>query len=331
MAAKNMMTEISITNFGGPEALCPRTVAIPQPARGEILVKVMAAGVNRPDVLQRAGKYPVPPGANPTPGLEIAGEVVALGEGVADQHVGQRVCGLTNGGGYAEYCTVPAGQALPWPDGYTAIQAAAIPETYFTVWSNLFLTGQVKAGETILVHGGTSGIGMTVVQLSKPFGYSVLATAGSSEKCAALEQLGAKAINYRESDFAQAAHTLTQGRGVNIVMDIIGAAYLDKNIDSLAMDGRLLLIGFLGGATAKAFDLAKIMSKRILITGSALRPRTTAQKAAIARSLFENVWPHLGQGRIEPIIHTTFPLAQAAQAHRLMESSQHIGKIVLTT
>ncbi len=325
----DMMTEVSILQFGGPETLVPRLVPIPEPASGEILVRVMAAGVNRPDVLQRTGKYAVPAGASATPGLEIAGEVVALGPGVMDKQVGQRVCALTNGGGYAEYCTVPSGQALPWPEGFNATEAAAIPETYFTVWANLFQIGHVRAGETVLVHGGTSGIGMTVVQLAKPFGYAVLATAGSAEKCAVLERFGATAINYRETDFPQAIRSHTHGRGVDVVLDIMGAAYLDKNIESLAMDGRLLIIGFLGGAVAKNFDLTKIMAKRISISGSALRPRI-AEKAIIARELEQNVWPHLGANRIRPVIHATFPLPQAADAHQLMESSQHVGKIVLT-
>ncbi len=305
-------------------------VPVPKPKAGEVLVRVAAAGVNRPDVLQRKGKYPLPPGADPTPGLEVAGVIAELGAGVEQFAKDQPVCALTNGGGYAEYCVVPAAQALPWPDGFDAIQAAAVPETYFTVWANLFQMARVQSGETVLVHGGTSGIGMTVVQLAAPFGYRVIATAGSAHKCNALQKLGAVAVNYREEDFVEVARTLTNNRGVDVVLDIIGAAYFDRNFEALAMDGRWLLIGFLGGAVVKEFDLSKLMAKRIRLTGSAMRPRTTEEKSQIARELHQHVWPHLGKGRIEPTIHATFPLAQAAEAHRLMESSTHIGKIVLT-
>lgn len=324
------MTEIAITQFGEPDVLQPQRVAIPKPQSGELLIRVQAAGVNRPDVLQRLGKYPIPPGAHPTPGLEVAGDIVDVGPEVDGFAIGQRVCALTNGGGYAEYCTVPAGQALPWPDGFNAVQAAAIPETYFTVWANLFQIGRVRKGDVVLVHGGTSGIGMTAVQLAGPFGYRVIATAGSEEKCDVLRRMGALPVNYRAADFAAVVQTVTDNRGVDIVLDIIGAAYFESNLNALAHRGRLLLIGFLGGAIAKNVDLAKIMSKRITVTGSAMRPRTLKQKTAIAESLHSHVWPHLGPGRIEPLIHATFPLAQAAEAHRLMESNQHIGKIVLT-
>ncbi len=324
------MTEITISRFGEPDVLVPRQISIPEPGRDELLLRVMAAGVNRPDVLQRLGKYPLPPDAQPTPGLEVAGEVVQVGpDPTTAFKIGDRVCALTNGGGYAQYCTVPATQALPWPDGFDAIRSAAIPETYFTVWANLFQIGRVQRGETVLVHGGTSGIGLTVVQLAKPFGYQVLATAGSDAKCAALQHHGAEPINYRERDFAKAALEHTEHRGVDVVVDIVGAAYFDKNLQVLARGGRLLLIGFLGGAVAKNIDLSRILTQRLLVTGSAMRPRSPAEKAAIAKELLQQVWPHLGRGRIEPVIHATFPLAQAAEAHRLMESSQHIGKIVL--
>lgn len=330
MAEAQQMLEVAITQFGDPSVLQPRRVPVPAPGDGEILIRVMAAGVNRPDVLQRLGKYPLPTGAHPTPGLEVAGEVVALGTNVSSHRLGDKVCALTNGGGYAEYCCAPAGQALPWPSGFDAIQAAALPETFFTVWANLFQIGHVKSGETVLVHGGTSGIGITAVQLAQPFGYHVIATAGNADKCRALERLGASAINYREADFVQAVRELTHGTGVDVVLDIIGAAYIDKNIAALAIDGRWLLIGFLGGAIAKNFDLSKIMAKRLTLTGSAMRPRTLSEKSRIARELHEQVWPHLGRGQIEPLVHATFPLSEAAEAHRLMESSSHIGKIVLT-
>lgn len=330
MAVPAEMTEVAMTGFGGPEVLQPVRVRVPPPAQGEVLVRVLAAGVNRPDVLQRMGKYLLPADANPTPGLEVAGEVVALGAGVSGWAAGDRVCGLTNGGGYAEYCRVPAAQVLPWPAGFSPAQSAALPETFFTVWANLFQMGKVRRGETVLVHGGTSGIGTTALMLLHAFGIRAIATAGSAEKCAAILELGADvAINYREQDFAAIAKTATQGRGVDAILDMIGAEYLERNLASLARDGRLLLIAFLGGAVAERVDLRTIMAKRLIITGSAMRPRSLEEKAAIAADLRAQVWPKLGPNAIAPIIHATFPLARAADAHRLMESGQHIGKIVL--
>lgn len=335
LVVPDWMTEIAITQFGDPDVLKPVRVPVPEPGPDELLIRVAAAGVNRPDVLQRLGKYPLPKDAHPTPGLEVAGEIVAVGphQSQLDRSgfaVGDPVCALTNGGGYAEYCVVPVGQTLPWPEGFNALQAAALPETYFTVWANLFQTGGVQRGETVLVHGGTSGIGMTAVQLAQPFGYNVIATAGSAEKCTALQRLGATAVNYREQDFVAAVKSITNHRGAEIVLDIIGAAYWDRNLQALAPRGRLLLIGFLGGSIAKEVDLAQILAKRLMVTGSAMRPRSLQEKTQIAAELLQQVWPCLGRGRIEPVIHATFPLHQAAEAHRLMQSSQHIGKIMLT-
>jgi NADPH2:quinone reductase len=291
----------------------------------------MAAGVNRPDVAQRTGAYPPPPGASPIIGLEVAGEVVAVGGEVSGYKVGDRVCALTNGGGYAAYCVAPAAQTLPWPADYDAIRAAAVPETYFTVWANMFGHGRLAAGETVLVHGGTSGIGVTAIQLAKAFGATVYATAGSDEKVAACLALGADAaINYRTEDFADAVKALTGGRGVDVVLDMVGGAYFSRNIKCLAMDGRLVLIAFLGGSKVEQMDLAPIMVRRLTVTGSTMRPRTTAQKGAIADALRAKVWPLLEAGQAGPVIHQVFPLAEAAAAHALMESSAHIGKIMLT-
>jgi NADPH2:quinone reductase len=287
--------------------------------------------VNRPDVAQRQGTYPPPPGASPILGLEVAGEVVAIGDQVTTLAVGDRVCALTNGGGYAEYCTAPAPQCLPWPTGYDAIRAGAVPETAFTVWANLFQLGGLTRGQTALVHGGTSGIGVTAIQLAHEFGARIFATAGSDDKCAACLELGADAaINYRTQDFAAEVKTLTEGRGVNVILDMVGGPYMARNIRSLGMDGRLVLIAFLQGSKVQEFDFVHVMVRRLTITGSTMRPRTTAQKGAIAMELREKVWPVLDAGRCPPVIHATFPLEQAAEAHRLMESSQHIGKIMLS-
>jgi NADPH2:quinone reductase len=294
-----------------------------------VLVRVLAAGVNRPDVQQRKGLYPPPPGASPVLGLEIAGEVVAVGAEVTRFQVGDRVCALVNGGGYAEYCTVAATQALPWPDGFDAIQAAAVPETMFTVWANLFGHGRLAAGETVLVHGGTSGIGVTAIKLAKAFGARVLATAGSAEKCAAILSFGADAaIDYKQQDFAAEVKRLAPA-GVNVVLDMVGGDYFNRNLRCLAKDGRLVLIAFLGGHEVEKADLRPIMLKRLTVTGSTMRARTTAEKGAIAAALEEQVWPLLSQGELAPVIHATFPLAEAAAAHALMESSTHIGKIIL--
>jgi NADPH2:quinone reductase len=280
---------------------------------------------------QRESTYPPPPGASPLLGLEVAGEVVALGPDADGYKIGDKVCALTNGGGYAEYCTAPTAQCLPWPTGYDAVKAAALPETAFTVWANVFQIGRLAAGEKFLVHGGTSGIGVTAIQLAHEFGATVYATAGSDDKCAACVRFGAdKAINYRSQDFGAEIRTLTGGKGVDVILDMVGGPYMQRDIRSLAMDGRLVLIAFLEGSVAEKFDFLQIMTKRLTVTGSTMRPRTAAQKAAIAADLRAKVWPVLDAGRCAPAIHATFPLAQAAEAHRLMESSAHIGKIVLT-
>ncbi len=325
------MTYIAAAAAGGPEVLHPATGPLPVPAPDEVLIRVQAAGVNRPDVQQRMGAYPPPPGASKIIGLEVAGEVVATGAEVAAYRPGDKVCALTNGGGYAEYCTAPAPQCLPWPAGYDALRAAALPETYFTVWANLFDRGRLAPGETALIHGGSSGIGVTAIQLAAEFGATAYVTAGSEEKCAACLRLGATAaINYRTHDFVEEVKRLTGGRGVDAILDMVGAAYLTRNIRSLALDGRLVLIAFLEGSRVENFDLVPVMTRRLTVTGSTMRPRTTAQKAAIAAALRERVWPVLAAGRRGPVIHATFPLAQAAEAHRLMESSAHIGKIMLS-
>lgn len=323
------MTHIAAEKPGGPDAMILAQGPTPTPGPGELLVKVAWAGVNRPDVLQRQGKYPVPPGASKIIGLEVSGHVAALGQGVSGWQVGDALCALCNGGGYAEYVAVPAGQCLPLPAGYDLKQAAALPETYFTVWANLFGHGRLAAGETCLVHGGTSGIGTTAIQLAVAFGATVFATAGSDEKCRACVALGAAAaINYRTQDFAAEVKRLTEGRGVNLVLDMVGAPYAAKNVASLGMDGRLVLIAFLQGSKTE-FDFLPVMLKRLCITGSTMRPRSHAEKAAIADALRAKVWPVLGQGRAGPVIHASFPLAQAPAAHALMESSAHIGKILL--
>ena len=330
MEAPERMNFIESVEAGEPGVLHLAAGPVPRPAPDEVLIRVFAAGVNRPDVLQRKGLYPPPPGANPVLGLEVAGEVAASGRAVAKLKAGDRVCALTNGGGYAEYCTVPELQCLPWPQRYDALRAAALPETYFTVWANLFQRELLAPGESLLVHGGTSGIGVTAIQLAREFGCRVYATAGSSVKCEACIQRGADAaINYRESDFEERIAALTGGRGVDVVLDIIGAPYTMRNLRCLALDGRLIQLAAMQGATVEAFDLMRVMSRRLLVTGSTLRPRTTAEKGLIAKDLYEKVWPILNAGRCGPVIHRVFPLAEAAAAHRLMEDSTHIGKIML--
>ncbi len=324
------MTCIEIVAPGGPEVLRPATRPVPAPAEGEVLVKVAAAGVNRPDVLQRKGGYAPPPGASDIPGLELAGTVVALGAGVDGLAVGDRVCALVAGGGYAEYCPVPAPLALPLPKGFDMTMAAAVPETTFTVWTNVFERGRLKAGETLLVHGGSSGIGTTAIQLAHAFGAAVLTTVGNAEKAAACERLGAQlAINYREQDFVAAVREATGGAGVDLVLDMVGGDYIARNLEVLATEGRLVQIAFLQGSQV-AFDFLPMMLKRLTITGSTLRPRTVAQKAAIAAALLKQVWPLMEAGTVKPVIHATLPLAEAGQAHAMMEESRHIGKIVLT-
>jgi NADPH2:quinone reductase len=324
------MRHVAATAAGGPDVLTVATSAVPRPAADEVLVRVHAAGVNRPDVMQRRGLYPPPPGASPILGLEIAGEVVAVGTDVRDVAVGERVCALTNGGGYAEYCTVPSVQCLPWPRGFDAIRAAALPETFFTVWANLFLHGRLARGESVLVHGGTSGIGTVAIQLARAFDARVYATAGSDAKCEACTRLGAEAaINYRTEDFGVRIAELTGGRGVDVVLDIVGAPYFERNLASLAMDGRLVEVATQQGAVAERLDLLLVMRKRLTITGSTMRPRSTAQKGSIAEALRREAWPLLDAGRIAPVVHAVYPFEQAAEAHRVLESSVHIGKLVL--
>ena len=324
------MTAIGFEAPGGPEVLKAQQRPVPQPGPGQLLVHVAVAGVNRPDVLQRLGGYAPPPGASDIPGLEIAGRIVALGEGVSRYEVGDQVCALVAGGGYAEYAVVHEDNALPIPSGLSLEEAGAIPETFFTVWTNVFQRGGLKKGESFMVHGGTSGIGTTAIQLAKAFGATVLATAGSDEKCAACRDLGADhAINYRTEDFVAAAKAATGGRGVNLILDMVGGDYINRNYDAAAESGRIVQIAFLEGPKAEV-DFRRLMMKRLTHTGSTLRPRTIPEKAAIARELEEKVWPLLTEGRCKPVIHARFPLAQAAEAHRLMESNAHIGKIVLT-
>lgn len=295
-----------------------------------MLIRVAAAGVNRPDLAQRQGRYPPPPGVTDIPGLEVAGAIEAVGAGVDAWRAGDGVCALVSGGGYAEYCVAPAVQCLPVPRGCSWVEAAAIPETFFTVWSNVFERGRLAAGESLLVHGGASGIGTTAIQLARAFGARVFATAGTPEKCAACERLGAeRAINYRTEDFVAVVMEATAGRGVDVVLDMVGGAYVSRNLEVLAMDGRLIQIAFLAGARTE-IDLASLMRKRITFTGSLLRPRTTAEKGAIARALREHVWPLLEEGRVRPVIHRTFPLREAAAAHAELERGAHVGKIVLT-
>ncbi|AVH40925.1 zinc-binding dehydrogenase [Agrobacterium tumefaciens] len=324
------MRFIDLPSHGGPEVMRLSQAPLPKPAKGEVLVKVEAAGVNRPDVAQRQGTYPPPKDASPILGLEIAGEVVALGEGVTEFKLGDKVCALANGGGYAQYCTVPAGQALPFPKGYDAVKAAALPETFFTVWANLFQMAGLTEGESVLIHGGTSGIGTTAIQLAKAFGAEVYATAGSAEKCEACVKLGAKrAINYREEDFAEVVKAETGGKGVDVVLDMIGAAYFEKNLSALAKDGCLSIIAFLGGAVAEKVNLTPIMVKRLTVTGSTMRPRTADEKRAIRDDLVAEVWPLIESGQLAPVINRVFTLDEGVEAHRLMESSSHIGKIVM--
>jgi putative PIG3 family NAD(P)H quinone oxidoreductase len=323
------MRAIEISEPGGPEVLLPVTRPVPVPSAEDILIKVAAAGVNRPDALQRAGAYAPPPDASDLPGLECAGEVVSVGAGVSRWTVGDKVCALLPGGGYAEYVTTHQDHALPVPAGLSMVEAAALPETFFTVWTNVFERGCLEAGEVFLVHGGTSGIGTTAIQLAKAMGARVFATAGSVKKCAKCVELGAElAINYNEEDYVEAVKAATNGRGVDLILDMVGGAYIARNIRALALDGRLAMIAFLGGPKAE-INFAQIMAKRITVTGSTLRPRSIQDKAVIAEALREIVWPMIEAGRIAPVMDSTFPLEQAADAHRRIESSGHIGKIVL--
>ena len=326
----NTMRAVHIEKSGGPEVLRLTDRPLPAPAADEVRVSVAAAGVNRPDVLQRRGQYPPPPGASDLPGLEVAGIVDVVGESVQRWNVGDRVTALVTGGGYAEACIAPAVQCLPIPDGLDFVQAAAVPETFFTVWTNLFERGRLQAHESVLIHGGTSGIGTTAIQLARAFKARVFATAGSRAKCEACERLGAeRAIPYTEEDFVTVVRDKTEGRGVDVCLDIIGAKYLSRNIDALASNGRLVVIGLLGGARAEV-DLARMLTRRLSLTGSTLRPRPSAEKGRIADALEKAVWPLLAAGTVAPVIDSTLPLAEAAEAHRRMESNAHIGKIVLT-
>jgi NADPH:quinone reductase len=330
MSLPQTMRVIEIARPGGPEVLTPATRRVPEPGRGEILIRVHAAGVNRPDALQRAGSYAPPPGASDLPGLEAAGEIAAVGADVEDWSPGDSVCALLPGGGYAEYVVTPARHALPVPAGMDLVRAAALCETFFTVWSNVFVRGGLREGETFLVHGGSSGIGTTAIQLASARGARVFATAGSEDKCRACRDLGAElAINYRETDFVEAVRAATGKRGVDLVLDMVGGDYIARNIRALAQDGRLVMIAFLSGAEAEV-NFAQVMVKRLTLTGSTLRPQSIGAKAAIAADLRREVWPLLEAGRIGPVMDQTFPLERAADAHARMESSAHIGKIVLT-
>jgi NADPH:quinone reductase len=323
------MRAIEITQYGGPEVLQPCERPLPQPKDGEILIKVRAAGINRPDVFQRMGQYPVPPGASDLPGLEVAGEIVDGDLSGSDFNKGDLVCALVQGGGYAEYCAAPLAQCLPVPQGMSMVEAAALPETFFTVWSNVFQRGGLKEGETLLVQGGSSGIGTTAIQVAKALGHRVFATAGSDDKCRACERLGAeRAINYKTEDFTAVIKELTDGKGVDVVLDMVGGDYVAREINCLADDGRIVIIALLGGAKANV-DLGQVLRRRLTVTGSTLRPRPVAFKAQIARELRETVWPLLAAGAIKPVIHQVFPLEQASAAHAMMESSAHVGKIVL--
>jgi len=325
------MAAIEIAQPGGPEVLTPATRPVPAPGRGEVLIRVAAAGVNRPDVLQRMGLYPMPPGVTDIPGLEVAGEVAALGEGVAGLAVGDAVCALLAGGGYAEWATAPAPQVLPVPAGLSMVEAAGLPETVFTVWTNVFERGALKPGESLLVHGGTSGIGTTAIQIAAALGSTVYATAGSPEKARACERLGAvRGIDYSAEDFVAVVERETAGRGVDVVLDMVGGDYLPRNLACLAPDGRHVSIAFLRGSKVE-LDLNPVMRKRLTLTGSTLRPRTVEQKGAIAAAVRERVWPLVEAGSVRPVVHATFALADAAGAHALMETSAHVGKIVLTT
>jgi NADPH:quinone reductase len=330
MTLPQEMRAILIDEPGAPDVMRLGTQPLPELRPGEVLIRVQAAGVNRPDISQRQGKYPPPADASPLLGLEVAGTVAALGEGTVGWSLDERVCALANGGGYAEFCAVPATQCLPWPDGYDAVQAAALPETYFTVWANLFQMGRLFAGESVLIHGGSGGIGVTAIQLAAEFGAVVFTTVGSADKARACERLGAHAaINYHEVDFAEEIKRLTAYRGVDVILDMVGAPYVDRNIASLKRGGRLVMIAFLQGSTVAELDLLPVMVKRLTLTGSTMRPRTAAEKGAVARGLLERVWPVLNEGRCAPVIETSFPLEQVAAAHRLMETRSHIGKIML--
>ena len=326
----SQMTAIAVREPGGPDVLIAQTRPVPAPGPGEVLVKIAAAGVNRPDVMQRQGLYPPPPGASDIPGLEIAGEVVALGKSATRFKPGDKVTALVAGGGYAQFCPVHESNALPVPGTLSLVEAAAIPETFFTVWHNVFERGALKRGETLLVHGGSSGIGTTAIQLAKAFGARVVTTAGSAEKCEACIRLGAdKAVNYRSEDFVAATKAATDGKGADVILDMVGGDYIERNYEAAAVDGRVVQIAFQGSPRANV-DFRRLMLKRLTHTGSTLRARPVREKAAIARAIEQKVWPLIAAGTVKPVIFRTFPLAQASAAHALMETSAHIGKIVLT-
>ena len=330
MPLPSEMSVVEIAAPGGPEQLVLKTRPLPQPAAGEVLVRVAAAGVNRPDVMQRQGRYPPPPGASDLPGLEISGEIVRLGPGVSGLEIGDRVASLLPGGGYAAYAVTAAPLCMPIPAGLTMVEAAAIPETYMTVWTNLFERGRCKAGDTVLIHGGTSGIGTTAIQLAAARGARVFATAGSPQKARFCESLGAeRGIEYHSEDFVAVIRAATAGYGIDVTLDMVAGSYVQRNLDVAAVEGRIVIISMLGGSRAE-INMNTILPKRLTLTGSTLRARTVTQKAAVAEAMQRNVWPLLEAGRVKPVIHQTFPLAQASDAHRLMESSAHIGKIVLT-
>ena len=330
MSIPATMRAVEITKFGAPEVLKIATRPVPQPHAGEVLIRVEAAGVNRPDVSQRKGNYPPPPGASDLPGLEVAGEIVSLGEGVTEWKVGDRVCALIAGGGYAEYCAAPAPQCLPIPKGLSAIEAASLPETYFTVYPNVFERGRLAGKDTLLNQGGSSGIGVAAIQMAKAMGHTVFVTAGSEEKCRACVALGAdRGINYKTEDFVEVVKQSTGGRGVDVILDMVAGDYVDRELKALADDGRLVVIALLGGVKA-TLGMGDILRRRLTITGSTLRPRPIEFKGRVAASLRERIWPLLESGKIKPVIYKTFPLENAAGAHALMESSEHIGKIVLT-
>lgn len=324
------MRVVEIARFGPPEGLVIGERPIPQPGPGEVLIKVAAAGVNRPDVIQRYGKYAPPPGASDIPGLEVAGHIADRGEGVVQWREGDAVCALVSGGGYAEYCVAPQAQCLPPPDTLSLVEAAAVPETFFTVWTNVFERGRLQPHETILIHGGSSGIGTTAIQLAREFGARAFATAGSDAKCAACQDLGAElAVNYRSVDWVAAFKDATSGRGMDMILDMVGGDYVSRNLDLLAVEGRLVQIAFLKSSKVE-LDLMQVMRRRLTITGSTLRPRSPEEKGQIARALEAKVWPLIASGRVKPIVHAQFPLDRAADAHRMMEASEHIGKIILT-
>ncbi len=324
------MKAVEISTPGGPEVLKLVEREKPELKKGDVLIRVTAAGINRPDVFQRKGAYPPPPGASDLPGLEVAGEIVEGDLAGTSLKIGDRVCALTPGGGYAEYCVAPAGNCLPIPDGFSDVEAAALPETFFTVWTNVFDRGALSGDETLLVHGGASGIGTTAIQIARALGHKVFVTVGSDERAAAVEALGAsKAINYKTQDFVEEVKKLTDGKGVDVVLDMVSGEYINRNIQCLADDGRIVIIAQLGGSKA-TIDTAQVMRRRLTITGSTLRPRSVAFKTQIAQALQQKVWPLLAAGKIRPVIHATFALAQASDAHAMMEKGENIGKIVLT-